>query len=395
MIKWSNFKFEFTLEKPFVAELVGIEARRRGISGWLLPHEWAERLRNVRRIRSIAGTLELDGTSISEQRLGEILAKSESNRFTRPSSDSVQSKVLDTSRTFAWLRERFGHSIKQKLAFEEVLELHRLSSPNNDNPQSVSGRLRLHEIAADAPSTNSPHRGAPSGALAGLMEEFVEWLASEELANRIHPVVRALVAHFYLATIRPFSEGNDRVARFVETGLLYQSGFDVHGFEGNHHYFSQNEAEYLRLLQSARSSEPFDLTDFVAFGLRGIRRDLEEINSYIHLKVHGALYQRMLDAARSKRVSERRMLLNDREYSLLSYILKITEPDDLLSIQKLREIKLSELQDDLFTATLFKGKTLRTIQREVRRLEDGGFIRYEKRDSEIFITPDFDAVGKY
>lgn len=394
MIDWSDFKFEFTLGKQYVAELVGIEGRRRGISGWVMPYPWVAQLEKARRVRSVASTLELAGTTVPEQRISEIL-----DDDVRTSSNlgvvSPQARVIDVTQAFTWLKEQFDYKIKQKCSLETVLELHRLSTLSTADEHNVPGRFRLYEVASDRNLTSGIHRGAPSGNLPALMDRFVEWIGSEELANRVHPVVRALIAHFFLATIQPFGQGNGRVSRFIETGLLYQAGFNVPGFHGLHDYYSQNESDYRSLLQDARNSEPFDLTEFVAFGLRGIRRDLEEILSYIHSRLYQVLYRRMLDEARLKRVSERRMVLNEREHSLLSYLLKITEPTETLAKQRLHRINLAELLDDPFTTTLYKGRTRRTIQREIDRLEHNGFIQCEKRDGEFFVAIDYDAIGKF
>ena len=394
MIDWSDFKFEFTLRKQYVAELVGIEGRRRGISGWVMPYPWVAQLEKARLVRSIASTLELAGTTIPEQRIGEILdedMKVSSNQGVV----SPQARVIDVTKALTWLKEQFDFKTKQKCSLETVLELHRLTTLSAADEHNVPGRFRLYEVASDRNLTSGIHRSAPAGDLPALMDKFVEWIGSEELSNRVHPVVRALIAHFFLDTIHPFGQGNGRVSRFIETGLLYQAGFNVPGFQGLHDYYSQNESDYRSLLQDARNSEPFDLTEFVAFGLRGIRRDLEEILSYIHSRLYQVLYRRMLDEARLKRVSERRMVLNEREHSLLSYLLKITEPTETLAKQRLHRINLAELLDDPFTTTLYKGRTRRTIQREIDRLEHNGFIQCEKRDGEFFVAIDYDAIGKY
>ena len=395
MIDWSDFQFEFTLRKQYVAELVGIESRRRSISGWVMPVRWVAELDSARRVRSIASILALDGTRISEQWVRELLEHTETIRLPSPSSVSPQAEVIDVAQTLTWLRERYDHNIKQQLSIEAVLELHRLTTSSTGDQHNVPGRFRLYEVAVDANVDSGIHRGAPSSTLSTVMDSFVGWLGSDELVNRVHPIVRALVAHFFLRMIRPFGQGNGRVSRFIETGLLYQAGFDVPGFYGLHDYYSRNESDYLRLFQLARNSEPFDLTEFVAFGLRGIRRELEEILSYFHAKLHHLLYRSMLDEARATRVSERRKLLNEREYSLLSYLLKITEPIETLSKQISRTIKLAEVPDDPFTAALYKGRTPRTFQREIDRLERMGFIQCEKADGEIFVAIDYDAIGKY
>lgn len=393
MIDWSKFQFEFTLRKQFVAELVGIEGRRRGISSWVLPYPWVAHLENKRRIRSIVSTLELDGTTISEQRVTELL----DDAFGSPSQTfaSPEVQAMDLAHAFSSLKEQFDHNSRQKLSLETILDLHKLTTSSISDQYNVPGRFRNYEVAVDGNTATGRHRSAPTDTLSSVMGNFVAWIDSDELSNRIHPIVRALIAHFFLVTIRPFGNGNDRVSRLLETGLLYNAGVDVPGFFGLNAYYWQNKLDYHRHLQSAWKSAPFDLTEFVAFGLRGMRRDLEEILSYIRSRLSQVLYRRMLDEALHKRISERRMLLNEREYNLLSYLLRSTESQEILANQRSHRIKLLELLDDPLTTALYKGKTRRTIQRELDRLEKNGFIQFEKRDGEIFVAIDYDAIGKY
>ncbi len=67
----------------------------------------------------------------------------------------------------------------------------------------------------------------------------MEFVNSPRLRNE-HPVVRALLAHFFLVTIHPFGDGNGRVSRLVEAAILYEGGYNVYGFYGLSNYFYRN-----------------------------------------------------------------------------------------------------------------------------------------------------------
>jgi Fic family protein len=47
------------------------------------------------------------------------------------------------------------------------------------------------------------------------MDEYIEFVNHPRLIAG-HPVIRALLAHFFLVTIHPFGDGNGRVSRLVE-----------------------------------------------------------------------------------------------------------------------------------------------------------------------------------
>lgn len=57
-----------------------------------------------------------------------------------------------------------------------------------------------------------------------LMEDFVDWLNSEE-ALRLHPVKYAALAHYKLVFVHPFVDGNGRTARLLMNLLLMRVGY--------------------------------------------------------------------------------------------------------------------------------------------------------------------------
>ncbi len=59
-----------------------------------------------------------------------------------------------------------------------------------------------------------------------LMENFISWLNSDE-AKALHPVNYATQAHFKLASIHPFKDGNGRTARLLMNLILLKHGYPI------------------------------------------------------------------------------------------------------------------------------------------------------------------------
>ena len=211
-----------------------------------------------------------------------------------------------------------------------------------------------------------------------------------------HPVIRALVAHFFLVTIHPFGDGNGRVSRLVEAGVLFQGGYNVHGFHGLSNYFYRNEQEYKTLLQECRRQQPFDLAPFVIFGLRGFATELKGINNFIKTRLNRVIYRQMLVRASNKRAGQRRRVLNQREYRLLLFLVDATEPTDPFSEQPSRRLALSELTQASYVEAAYRSVTPRTFLRELTRLGEMGFIRYTIGEpGQSVVELDFEAIGRY
>ena len=149
------------------------------------------------------------------------------------------------------------------------------------------------------------------------MEELISFVNSKKLQSE-HPVVQALLAHFFLVTIHPFGDGNGRISRLLEAGILFQRGYNVHGFYGLSNFFYANGDKYKTLLQQTRrTSDSFDVTAFVSFGVEGFAQELDGINNFVKTKINRVLYRQMLVSNYNVRVGKRRRMLNEREYQLL------------------------------------------------------------------------------
>ena len=218
---------------------------------------------------------------------------------------------------------------------------------------------------------------------------------SPQLKNE-HPVVKALLAHFFLVTIHPFGDGNGRVSRLVEAAILYEGGYNIHGFYGLSNYFYRNGDEYKRRLQECRRQQPFDLAPFVAFGLRGFEAELEGINNFIKTKLNRLVYRDTITSALAQRVSKRRRLLNVREYQLLAFLLEETEPQDPFSEDPSEKIRLSDLVNSPYVRSAYHDVTNRTFRRELTRLAELGFIVFEHlpESGEYTVEIDFGVIEK-
>ena len=389
---WQTFRFEYRLDGPGLAALlIEIEASRKAVENLLLPPDWRDQLDRLNRIRTIRGTTALEGNPLSEAQVRELLdRKTEADSTTR---ESRQIENADAAQN--WVRERFGPG-EAPLAVADILRMHALLTTGSDDVNNVPGRLRVYGVQVGTPELGGVHLGAPHEELPQLLDDFVVFVNSRRVRDE-HPVVRALLAHFFLVTIHPFGDGNGRVSRLVEAAILFEGGYNVHGFYGLSNYFYRNGDLYKRRLQECRRVQPFDVTPFVKFGLRGFDAELRGINAFINSKLNRLVYRQTLTWARDKRVSKRRRLINDREHGLLGFLLEETEPADPFSESPSRRLPLDELIDSPFVRTVYRAVTSRTFRRELMRLAELGFIVFERdADSGEFVVDlDFAAIGRH
>ena len=389
---WSKFSFNFRLsEADLWDELISIEAYREAALNLVLPSGWREQLDKLNRVRAVYGTTALEGNPLSEDEVSrqmEISAQDHPKRATRE-----QLQIRNAWQAQQWVRLRFARE-HVPLQVRDILTLHRMVTLHSDERDNVPGQFRTFSVTVGSKNTGGVHRGAPAEAIPRLMEDYLEFVNSRKL-TAYHSVVQALLAHFFIVTIHPFGDGNGRVSRLVEAGLLFRGGYNVHGFYGLSNYFYRNEIEYRTMLQKCREHQPFDVMPFVAFGLKGFASELKGINNFIKTKLNRVVYRDTLVGARDTKVSDRRRMLNAREYQLLQFLLNETEPTDPFSENPSRQIKLSELQEAPYIKAAYREVTHRTFIRELMRLADLRFISFKRTNAGPIVELDFHAIEKY
>lgn len=386
---WSRFSFDYRLQLPgMMPVLVRIEGRKEAAMSLLLPSEWKEQLDVLNRIRTVHGSTALEGNPLSESQIAEFLG---GKAGLDPDGREFR-QILNADTAQNWVRERFGPG-RPPISVRDILHMHEMMTRLSDEADNVPGGLRTHGVQVGTMELGGVHLGAPHEDLPRLMDEFVDFVNSRKLRSQ-HPVVRALLAHFFLVTIHPFGDGNGRVSRLVEAAILYEGGYNVNGFYGLSNYFYRNGNEYKQRLQECRRTQPFDLAPFIEFGLRGFEAELRGINSFIKTKLNRLVYRDTLSRALGMRVSERRHLLNPREFALLDYLLAETEPTDPFSESGSTLIRLADLVNSPYVRGAYRDVTPRTFIREIRRLAELGFIILEDdpNSGHQLVSIDFRAI---
>lgn len=217
----------------------------------------------------------------------ERSAPAESRRLTPGGSPAEvsqeQLRIRKTTGAQAWVKERFAPG-NAPISLADILAIHRMVAVAAGAGFQAANALRTSPVQVGRQEVGGIHWGAPAGALGILMEQYIEFIDSDELSS-LPPVIHALLAHFFFDTIHPFADGNGRVSRLVAAGILFRHGYNVHGGYGLANYFYHNGTRYHILLHRCWQSRPFDLTAFVAFGIEGFVMELKSIHSFIKMKL--------------------------------------------------------------------------------------------------------------
>src|SRR4051794_21645772 len=262
---WLQFEFDYRLDlKRLAPHILAIEAHQAAALTRVLPPQWREPAPSA-----------------------AVLADQE-----------LQTRLKNAASARTWVNQRFALGTPP-LTLADLMTMHRMVA-DGATGEYAPGALRSLPVQVGRREVGGLHMGAPTNWLPRLMNEYVQFITSERLCN-LHPVIQALVAHFFLVTIHPFGDGNGRVSRLLTVGILLQRGYNVHGgFYALSDYFYLNDIKYHSMLHRCwQSPLPFDLTAFAAFGMEGFVMELRSIGSFIKMKLNRIIDREALLAAHS------------------------------------------------------------------------------------------------
>lgn len=230
----------YTLTPAVVRSLLDIEAARAVVDHTPFPPAVAEELRRRARVRSTHYSTRIEG-----------------NRLTLAEAE----EVLAGQRTRFHGRERDVHEVRNYWqALLRVEEWAARKTPlTEDLIQRLHGLVERGARARRTPYRDGQNviRDSETGAIVylppearevpSLMGGLVDWVQRAEEEELPVPVIAGL-AHYQLATIHPYWDGNGRTARLLATFLLHRGGYGLHGFFSLEEYHARDLAAYYQSL---------------------------------------------------------------------------------------------------------------------------------------------------
>lgn len=208
----------------------------------------ALRLRRINRIRTMHGSLAIEGNTLSEAQITAIL---EGKRVIAPPREvqEVKNALATYDRFDTWKPE----------AEKDLLEAHRILMSGlideaglyrHGGVGVMAGQQVIHMVP---PADRVPH----------LMADLFRWLG----ATDAHPLIASSVFHYEFEFIHSFADGNGRMGRLWQSLILARwnplfADIPVESLVFEH------QAEYYRAIQE--STQKTDSAPFIAFMLRMI-----------------------------------------------------------------------------------------------------------------------------
>ncbi|MDR1984300.1 MAG: DUF4172 domain-containing protein [Prevotellaceae bacterium] len=103
------------------------------------------------------------------------------------------------------------------------------------------------------------------------MSNFIEWINGE---NKLDSVIKAAIAHLWFVTIRPFDDGNTRIAGVLTNMLLARSDNTPRRFYSMLAQIKSDQKQYHEILEKTQN-ENFDITNWLLWFFNCMQKSLK------------------------------------------------------------------------------------------------------------------------
>jgi Fic family protein len=274
--------FEFSVPDSVVEQLHYIDRGAGGLIGTLEPVT-SPQTRDRYLIRSL-----IEESITSSQLEGAVttreVAKQMLSSGRRP-RDKSERMILNNYLTMQRIRELRETSLSPEL----VIELQGMLGRDALDKPDAAGRLRRPDEPIEVSDLEGHVFHVPPQAeqLPERLKAMCDFANGDSPDYFIHPVIRAIILHFWLAYDHPFVDGNGRTARALFYWAMLKNGFWLCEFISISQIILKAPVQYGMAFLHTETDEN-DLTYFIIHQTEVMRKAVKELHNYITRKTHEA-----------------------------------------------------------------------------------------------------------
>lgn len=360
---------KFTISNQVLKHISLIEACREVVENAPLIPAYERKFQEEAMARTVHHGTHIEGNDLSFEQANQIVKHSPGETdagetirqigvFAR--ERDVQ-EVINYRAVTDWLDEQYDRRKKgdEEDTFRytegQIKQIHKLTV-HRLVPSDNQGEYRKTQVVLrDSRTGEVTFRPPPSVEVPYLMEDVFAWLNSLQ-GREIHPVLRAGIAHYVIASIHPFVEGNGRTSRAFATLILFVEGYDIRRLFSLEEYFDRDaEAYYRALITTSNQSNDLvdrDLTLWLEYFTFGLSLELSRVKDKV---------RKLSIDSRIKSKRGEQILLTDRQIKVVEYL----SQNSIAVMSQLKDL-FPQFSDD-------------TILRDIQALTAKGIVKKKGR----------------
>ena len=314
------YKPKFSISYRILSNIGTVDAAREVIVNAPMVPAWEARFRQEALVRMVHYGTKIEGNDLSYTDAERVVLGEQIMGRDRDIQEVINYRnVIDYLDRMEKM-VRTGEIPNIKYSPDVLLEIHKLTV-DKIIPQEEVGRVRrVGVVLRNALTGEIGFRPPPAVEVPFLLDDFFFWFNSEE-GREVHAVMRAAIAHYVLAAIHPFVEGNGRTARAFATLVLFAEGYDTRKFFSLEEHFDEDAAGYFgKLMEVSSQLEELaerDLTAWIEYFVESLAVELTKIKEKVR--------QLSVDVKIKDRMGGEQLYLTERQMRLMEYLQKQQE----------------------------------------------------------------------
>lgn len=268
---WITFRVDLREALPDFWIMLGeCQSKCEHLAGVPLSPEINRYMHQVYLAKGVAATTAIEGNTLSEK---QVLEHIEGTLELAPSQEYLKKEIENIIEGCNLVLGEIEAGTQPPIDVERIKQLNKivLDGLKLADPEAIPGEIRSSSVGAGR------YRGAPARDCEFLLERLAEWLKSPDFVGKpgteiMFAILKAILAHIYIAWIHPFGDGNGRTARLLEVQILLSSGVPSPAAQLLSNHYNKTRARYYRHLDIART----DLIEFLSYAIQGFRDELRD-----------------------------------------------------------------------------------------------------------------------
>jgi len=255
---------------------------------------------------------QLEGAATSRQAAKKMLREGR-----KPVNKSEQ-MIVNSYMSMKAIEENYKD---KEMSLDLLIELHGLIT--KDTLDSSGERPRMRKagepiVVSDEIQGVTYYEGPEMEFVKNELESLIKFANDEsENITFTHPVIKAIMLHFWMGYLHPFTDGNGRLARMLFYWYLIKKGYWAFVYLPISKIIKRSPKQYIMAYVYSEQDDN-DLTYFIDYNLRKIELAVKEFSEYISKQASRNITM--------KKRCEAKYDLNIRQVQLLQYL--HSEPDE-------------------------------------------------------------------